>query len=874
MLLVFPFPGTSDAPISAVGGKARSLILMSGAGLNVPPGFALSTEFFSPWLCQIRRDEHFHRLKSLPEEQLRSGWQALKESCQGLTLDADLREVLFKSFETIAGTAQPGFQVAVRSSAPEEDLEGASFAGGYLSIMGVTRPTLEDAIRQAFLSCLDYRVFVYKRMRGFDPLDPRIAVVVQQQIDSEIAGVGFSLNPLTNDFDEAVINSNWGLGETVVAGLSTPDTYVVDKVSLQTVKSTLGSKETSLWLSTSDQSTSRQNYRADEWTLQPEEIVRVTRLICEVEKHFRKAMDIEWSLAKNELWLLQARPITAFVPVPPDMVTAPGEPRRLYLDATISVQSVTRPISVMGTASLKRFIGSAVQKWTGPEVPAFALSHIARFEQGRLYADLSAVMKLFGKEGVVNGLRNMDSIASAIIQATDAGKYVDSRFRVPWKVRLGFLHAAPAIFSRLCCVLVNPERAHQRSQEAFARYRKELDLLPNAKLSFRQYTDTVFQRTILMAGVYSGSLFVSSKLAQTALKRIFPNEPLTALLDKALPHNKTVEMGLDLSGLAAQLPAATTREDLEDGFYLGTLPTKFMADWHEFLEQYGHRGPLEIDVASPRYRDDPEMLFSQLSALTTGADPSIRHKRAQAERETAWESLVARTRGVKRIVSCYLYRVLSNLGGYRETHKYFIAMAMWFIRRRVLTEAGGLVATGRLDSVKQAFDLTIEQLSDGLENQELDLRAIARKNSEFIAKLAAVPMLPQVFDSRGRILSPPVPTLKPGELAGAPISTGSATGPVKVLASPYEKPFLSGDVLVARATDPGWTPLFASASAVILEVGGLLQHGALVAREYGLPCVAGVSNATALLKDGNIVEVDGTAGIIRIIQEASTDSFL
>ena len=248
MNLVFPFPGTKDASLSEVGGKARSLILMSGAGYNVPSGFVLSTEFFSPWLLRIKESGHWVKLRNAPHDQIPALWQALKESCSALAFDAEQRELLVKSFEAIDGSGRPAFQVAVRSSAPEEDLEGASFAGGYLSIMGVTRQTLEDAVRQAFSSCLDHRVYVYKKMRVFDPFDPKIAIVVQKQIASEIAGVGFSLNPLTNDFDEAVINSNWGLGETVVAGLSTPDSFIVDKVSLKTVETTLGSKQTSLWL--------------------------------------------------------------------------------------------------------------------------------------------------------------------------------------------------------------------------------------------------------------------------------------------------------------------------------------------------------------------------------------------------------------------------------------------------------------------------------------------------------------------------------------------------------------------------------------------------------------------------------------------------
>ncbi|MFZ2656116.1 MAG: PEP/pyruvate-binding domain-containing protein [Victivallales bacterium] len=868
MNLVFPFPGTKDASLSEVGGKARSLILMSGAGYNVPSGFVLSTEFFSPWLLRIKESGHWVKLRNAPHDQIPALWQALKESCSALAFDAEQRELLVKSFEAIDGSGRPAFQVAVRSSAPEEDLEGASFAGGYLSIMGVTRQTLEDAVRQAFSSCLDHRVYVYKKMRGFDPFDPKIAIVVQKQIASEIAGVGFSLNPLTNDFDEAVINSNWGLGETVVAGLSTPDSFIVDKVSLKTVETTLGSKQTSLWLDQSGETTSRQKYRSEELTLNPGQIVKITQLICGVEKHFGKAMDIEWCLAENELYLLQARPITAFMPVAPDMLTATGLPRRLYLDVTISVQGITSQLSVIGAGMLKLFLGTMVQDIFGRNVSHFLVGRIARIEHGRLYGNLSNVMGLFGKDNVASFIANMDSMASATLKAVDGSKYADPNFRMPMNVRLGFIFYAPRLLARIFFLLISPEKAHLRSQKAFARYKEEVRMLQDSTMPLAKFAETVISRTAALIAIYSIPRFMTSKIANEAIKRLLPGEPLTASLDKALPHNMTLQMGMDLSSLAALLSHGMSPDDLDKGLRDKTLPDGFLNGWKDFLEKYGHRGPLEIDLASQRYRDDPAMLLSQVSSLTSAADPSLRHKRAQAEREESCDAILAKTSGAKKILFKLLYKALLNLGGYRETHKYFISMALWMIKRRVVAEADELCAAGRLDSTGQAFDLTLEQLTSALDNPSQDLRVIAKRNREFSDKLAAVPRLPQVFDSRGRVLRPPVPRLKPGEFHGAPISAGSASGPVKVLHSPDEKPFLAGDILVARATDPGWTPLFASASAVILEVGGMLQHGALVAREYGLPCVAGVADATSILKDNSIVEVDGTAGIVRIIEEA------
>jgi phosphohistidine swiveling domain-containing protein len=189
------------------------------------------------------------------------------------------------------------------------------------------------------------------------------------------------------------------------------------------------------------------------------------------------------------------------------------------------------------------------------------------------------------------------------------------------------------------------------------------------------------------------------------------------------------------------------------------------------------------------------------------------------------------------------------------------------VRNRVLREAERFYEANRLDSVDQVFDLTLEQLDHGLADPSLDLKALAKHNRLSLDRLSNIPSLPTLIDSRGLILKPHAQPATEGEIRGMPVSPGIAKGKVKILHTPSEKPFFKGEILVARATDPGWTPLFVNASAVILEVGGMLQHGALVAREYGLPCVTGVENATTLWQDGTEVEVDGSQGSIRMMAQ-------
>jgi pyruvate,water dikinase len=212
--------------------------------------------------------------------------------------------------------------------------------------------------------------------------------------------------------------------------------------------------------------------------------------------------------------------------------------------------------------------------------------------------------------------------------------------------------------------------------------------------------------------------------------------------------------------------------------------------------------------------------------------------------------------------------VIDLFAGTRDTPKYHLVLFNYAVRKRVLLEGGRLVAAGRLDAAEHAFALTYGDLEAAAADPTLDLRQIRDERTRFLRTLQHVKRFPPIIDSRGRILRPPARKEQPGELSGLAVSEGVVTGPVKVLHTPHEKPIEKGDVLVAYTTDPGWTPLFVNAAAVVLEVGGMLQHGAVVAREYGKPCVAGIDGVMTKLQDSQLVEVDGTAGIIRLISPA------
>lgn len=870
---IFHFPGDTNVDVKLVGGKAYSLIKSVAAGLPVPHGFVLSVEFFKDWFSSLKATSSWQDfLDANVNSKLRSSCNSLKIEAMKLEFSAEQKSVVAEAFAELKSHDS---MFAVRSSSPEEDLSGSSFAGGYETILGVTQSTFEEAVKSAFASCLDMRVAVYKQQNGFDYRDPKIAVVVQEQIASDIAGVAFSLNPVTNNFDQAVINSNWGLGETVVAGIATPDTFIVDKVQNKISEKKIGGKETSIWLLPDGGTEERTDSRSEEPSLTDTQILAVTDLVVSVENNYACPMDIEWAYANEQLFLLQARPITTYVPLVTGLETAPCERKRLYLDVTICVQGLFKPISVMGTSFLRKTGGFFTKKLFGKDLLEDVDDAFGFVSDGRLYCNVSNVFEFVGKDNAVKAFNNLDPSAAKIIASVSEEEYRSKNKEIK-RLPLHLLWQLPAIGLHVLEARLLPEHAQRDVEHEVKDYIHDVDHLVAQNLPLLELHERLVER--LQSAVFGHVMpaFLTSRIALQRLKSSgeegeFDNEFKD--LERALPNNPTTQMGLALYRLSKLLPENIDLKTVEEKLSNGDLPPQFIAAWNDFLKTYGHRGPIELDIASPRFREQPATLLAQIVTLRQSSsaedNPQDRFDQGQMKRKEAFESICEKQHdhgwlALKNLNS--LYRAYETLGGYREMPKFLVIYAIDAMRQRVLKQGQDLYSAGRLDSVAQVFDLNLDQLSQAISDSSMDLRALASKNRIVIDKLSAVPQLPTVINSRGEILTAPLPPARDGEVVGTGVSSGVFRGPVKVLHTPDEKPLNRGDVLVARATDPGWTPLFVNAGAVILEVGGMLQHGALVAREYGLPCVTGIAGATNLWQDGTLVEVDGAAGVVRIVE--------
>ncbi|MCX5751773.1 MAG: PEP-utilizing enzyme, partial [Candidatus Saganbacteria bacterium] len=321
---------------------------------------------------------------------------------------------------------------------------------------------------------------------------------------------------------------------------------------------------------------------------------------------------------------------------------------------------------------------------------------------------------------------------------------------------------------------------------------------------------------------------IDGQIAKGAIVKLFGKEKNESILhevdklDRGLPYNVTLDMSCRMYELS-QLQDKTEA---------------FSAKWNEFMAKYGFRGPREVDIRTPRYQDDPTILLKQLhsyAAISADASPQAILKRQTAEREAALKTLLDKVKDKKKLQQ--LYNVLVNLGGYREIHKYYLVYVGEKIRSKALAIAAGFLKDGRIDALDDIFYLTVQELQKAIEDKTVDARKMIADNKSYMVKVEQIENFPPIIDSRGKILRPKRKTPLPGELIGDPISAGIVKGKAKIINFVGEKDILPGDILVAKAADPGWTPLFINASGILLEVGGMLQHGSLIAREYGKPCI-------------------------------------
>ena len=875
----------SPPTLGTIGGKALSLYETSST-FNVPPGFVLSVAFFQSWLDQIKNTEEWKTFAAAcgadnVTKFTKEHCDAIKAKCQKiLSLDASqqqqLNQAISEAFGPDANMADHFGIVAVRSSSPEEDLVGLSFAGGYDTTLGVTFDKLQAAIIDSFASLFDHRIYLYKVQHDMPTDTPRIAIIVQRQIASDAAGVGFSINPQNNCYDEITIAANFGLGESVVGGIVTPDTYIVDIFDSENptiLSKTVSEKSTAVWLDKSTGGTlEKPSKDPSAQALSDEQLLEVAQLVTDVEcsRGDGNPVDTEWAFSDGKLYLLQARPVTAYIPLFPEMITERGAEKKLYLDIMVLTQGFSDPLSTLGLD-----LWSTIVKRIKPQFGTDGREGLMWNIHGREYLQISNILKTTGGKALIDkAFRTYDKSLDRALNSIDLTDYTPSKMPegakgTLWKQLKQLWRMAPKMIAGLF-----------QGGKVMDEYIEGTNLIIDRCYADGFSTDELFATAYeeLMADFEEVMPFIggiaSGLISRFRLHRMFRNcegaEDHLISMCMDLTGNPTSEMGHMMVKLAAfpEIQETNSSEEFLEKLASGSaFSSDFIELYQTYLKRFGCRGMREIDVATPRTYENQAALFDTLKQIDAENNQIIN---VRQRRDEAYQALLklAQDLGKENAFKHHAENIQSLLG-YREHPKYMLVVMIDRMRRHALKIGKDFVAENRLDRIEDVFSLSIAQVTEAQKSPKLDLRELVRSNMEPVKKVAHIKSWPVMIDSRGKIIRGvrDDKDVEDGTLLGDPISPGTVKGKAKVLMSPYEKPLESGEILIARHTEPSWTPLFINAAGVVMEVGGPMQHGAIIAREYGIPCVSGLENATQLIKDGDLVEVDGSAGTVKFVVE-------
>ncbi|WP_330242078.1 rifamycin-inactivating phosphotransferase [Streptomyces sp. NBC_00525] len=862
---VWELDEAEGAPIALVGGKGARLGALSRiGGVRVPGGFCVTTDAFRQAVAGAPEvGELCGRLGRVEEgdrEAIRVLSAELRRAVAGLALPEGLVAEVAGALARHGGDAA----YAVRSSATAEDLPAASFAGqqdSYLNVVG-TEAVLRH-IGRCWASLFTERAVTYRRRQGIDDRAVRMAVVVQRMVFPQASGILFTADPVTGNRRDATVDAGFGLGEALVSGLVNPDVFRVrdDEV----VHRSIAAKECAVEpvAGGGTRQVPVGAGRREEPALTDEQVLALVRLGRRVEAHFGSPQDIEWCLADDGFRIVQSRPITTLFPVPE---VDDGE-NHVYVSVGHQ-QMMTDAMRPLGL-SMWRLTAMAPMLEAG----------------GRLFVDVTPRLASPAvRPGLLDLMGRGDPLVrDALETVLDRPGFVPSRpdpepvpAPLPASGGLAPIETDPVVVRELVA----------RSEESVADLEREIrthsgpalfDFLTAAFEEHKRVLGDPVSMQAIMAGMES-TWWLNDKLWEWLGEK---NAADTLTL--SAPGNVTSEMGLALLDVAdairpyPEVVAYLRGAGDDDGFLDGLAKVdggrRARAAIEEYLDRYGMRCVGEIDITRPRWGERPTALVPVLLDNVRLFGPGAaarrfeegRHKALAKERE-----VLARLRALpdgdrkadetKRMID----RVRTFIG-YREYPKYGIVCRYFVYKRALLREAERLVDAGVLGGRDDAFFLTFEEFRDAVRTHEVDRALIRRREEEFRVFGALTP--PRVLTSDGEAVNGAYrrDDAPEGALNGLPVSAGTVEGRARVILDVSGADLEAGDILVTTFTDPSWSPLFVGIAGLVTEVGGLMTHGAVIAREYGLPAVVGVDRATRLIRDGQRIRVHGTDGYVELL---------
>jgi phosphoenolpyruvate synthase/pyruvate phosphate dikinase len=835
---VADFQAIDRTQVAAVGGKGANLGELSRIeGIRVPAGFCVKTDAYLRILAEAAslddRLDALSRLKPDDREDVRMQSAEIRRIIEGIAIAEDVTSPITRA---LAGFGEQA-AYAVRSSATAEDLPAASFAGQHDTYLNVVGPAaILQHVSRCWASLFTERAVTYRQRNGLDHRKVYMAVVVQRMVFPQAAGILFTADPVIGNRRVASVEAGVGLGEALVSGLVKPDLYQVRDGEI------IAKAE-------------RQNQPA----LTDAQVVRLAELGRRIEAHFGCPQDIEWCLVDGEFQFVQSRPITTLFPIP----AARDRENHVY----VSVGHAQMMIDAMKPLGLSLFQLTAGR-------PMYEAG-------GRLFVDVSQelasparsakLLQMLGKSDPLIGdaLRTvLERGFVAPVADEGDGTAPAGSARVPIEID-------PAIVDELI----------GRSQASLAALQRDIRTKSGpALLDFIQADIPELKR--MLFDPRSHQVFMSAIESTWWL-----NEQLEAwlgeknaadVLTQSVPHNITSEMGLALLDVADVIrphpEVVGFLQHVEDEGFLDELPKlrggrearDAIQNW---LDAYGMRCPGEIDITRPRWSERPDTLVPLILGNIRNFGPGAGKRRFEQGREEArqWEQeLLKRLRVLPdgeskaAAVKQRIDRVRTFIG-YREYPKYGIVSRYFVYKLALLGEAERLVHASVIREKEDIFYLTFPELREVVLANRVDDRLICQRKDAFRSYQGLTP--PRMLTSEGEVIQGAYRRgdLPDRALAGLPVSAGTVEGRARVVLDMAEADLEAGDILVTTYTDPSWTPLFLSIGGLVTEVGGLMTHGAVIAREYGLPAVVGVERATRLIRDGQRIRVNGTDGYVEIL---------
>jgi rifampicin phosphotransferase len=850
--------------VALAGGKGANLGELSRLeGVRVPAGFCVTTDAFRLIMAAVPSiHDQLDRLSHLdPDDREVVGTLSaeIRRSLRGAKIPDELAAAITRSVTRLGRHAA----YAVRSSATAEDSPTASFAGQQDTYLNVVGPAaILQHVSRCWASLFTERAVTYRLRNGFDHRKVHMAVVVQRMVFPQAAGVLFTADPVTSNRKVASVEASFGLGEALVSGLVNADVYKVRDGEV--VAKAVATKQLAVHasLGSGTQEHAIEPERQGQPALTDAEVVRLVQLGRRIEAHFGGSQDIEWCLVDDGFRIVQSRPITTLFPIP-----AAGDQQEHVYVSVGHQQMMTDPMKPLGLS-------------------LFQLTARPRMYEagGRLFVDVAPrLASPASRAGLVQVLGRGDPLIGDALQTiVDRGDFIRSlpdegSVGAPAGERPAPIETDPAIVAELIArnqASVDALKRDIGTKSGSALF--DFILADIQELKRLLFDPQSFQ--VIMAGMEA--IWWLNERLQAWLGEKNAADTLT----QSVPHNVTSEMGLALLDVADVIRphpnVVAFLENVEDEGFLDELAK--LAGGRDardaitsYLDKYGMRCVGEIDITRPRWSERPTTLVPIILSEIKNFEPGAGKRRLEQGRQEARQKeqeLLERVRvlpdgeGKAEEMKRMIDRV-RTFTGYREYPKYGIVSRYFVYKQALLHEAEQLVQAHVIREREDIFYLTFQELHDVVRTNQVDDQLIRQRKDAFTSYQALTP--PRVLTSDGEVIAGAYrrDDLPAGVLVGLPVSAGTIEGRARVIVDIAQADLEPGDILITAYTDPSWTPLFVAIRGLVTEVGGLMTHGAVIAREYGLPAVVGVEQATQLIRDGQRIRVHGTDGYVEILPD-------